>query len=169
MGVAPRTWPELDAQDLVPLEFGEVMKHVVKGGDNLTGSDRLAAYRSKRDATKTPEPVPAGRATLTNGNSFVIQEHHASRLHWDFRLEHDGVLVSWALPKGVPTDHTKNHLAVRTEDHPLEYGPFEGDIPKGEYGGGRVDIWDEGTYELDKWNEDKEVIALLHGSKHGTR
>lgn len=77
----------------------------------------------------------------------MIQEHHASRLHWDFRLEHDGVLVSWALPKGVPTTSTENHLAVQTEDHPLEYGTFESRIPKGEYGGGDVTIWDHGTFE----------------------
>ena len=99
---------------------------------------------------------------------FVVQEHHASSLHWDFRLEHDGVLVSWALPKGVPTEVAKNHLAVQTEDHPLEYGTFEGEIPAGEYGGGKVEIWDAGTYELEKWREGKEVIAVLHGEKHGT-
>jgi bifunctional non-homologous end joining protein LigD len=112
--------------------------------------------------------VPAGHAASSDGRSFVIQEHHASRLHWDFRLEHDGVLVSWALPKGVPTDYKKNHLDVQTEDHPLEYGTFEGDIPKDEYGGGHVDIWDAGTYELEKWRDGKEIIATLHGENHGT-
>jgi bifunctional non-homologous end joining protein LigD len=165
---APRTWRELQSADLAQLEFGEVLKRVKKRGDVLGNIDRLATYRSKRDASKTPEPVPTGRARATKGRSFVIQEHHASRLHWDFRLEHDGVLVSWALPKGVPTDYTRNHLAVQTEDHPLEYGSFEGDIPNGEYGGGHVDIWDSGTYELEKWRDGKEVIATLHGTKRGT-
>jgi len=112
--------------------------------------------------------VPAAASGASTGMSFVIQEHHASRLHWDFRLEHDGVLVSWALPKGVPTDPKQNHLAVQTEDHPLEYGTFEGEIPEGEYGAGHVEIWDAGTYELEKWREGEEVIATLHGEKHGT-
>ena len=98
----------------------------------------------------------------------MIQEHHASALHWDFRLEHDGVLVSWALPKGVPTDPSKNHLAVQTEDHPLEYATFEGTIPKGEYGAGKSWIWDTGTYELEKWRDD-EVIVTLTGTKGRAR
>ncbi|MDM4762611.1 ATP-dependent DNA ligase [Galbitalea sp. SE-J8] len=127
--------------------------------------DRLATYRSMRDAAKTPEPVPAGAPTPGDGNSFVIQEHHARRLHWDFRLERDGVLVSWALPKGVPTETGKNHLAVHTEDHPLEYGGFAGDIPGGEYGAGHVDIWDAGSYRLEKWREGKEVIVTLDGDR----
>ena len=167
---APRTWRELASPSLAQLEFEEVMARVKKRGDLLGGIDRLATYRSMRDAGKTPEPVPAARARKSRapkskGQSFVIQEHHASRLHWDFRLEHDGVLVSWALPKGVPTDYKGNHLAVQTEDHPLEYGSFEGDIPKGEYGGGHVDIWDEGTYDLEKWRDGEEIIATLHGSR----
>lgn len=134
--------------------------------------DRLETYRAKRDASRTPEPVP-GTAEPADGspggNSFVIQEHHARRLHWDFRLEHDGVLVSWALPRGEPTDTKQNHLAVQTEDHPLAYGSFEGTIPAGEYGGGEVTIWDAGTYELEKWRDDEEVIVTLHGEQHGTR
>ena len=115
-------------------------------------ADKLQAYRDKRDAARTPEPVPAvdpaaaARAENPDGGSFVIQEHHARRLHWDFRLERDGVLVSWALPKGVPDDPAVNHLAVHTEDHPLEYGGFEGEIPRGEYGAGAVTIWDRGRY-----------------------
>ncbi|MCS6557902.1 ATP-dependent DNA ligase [Curtobacterium flaccumfaciens] len=133
--------------------------------------DRLAAYRAKRDASKTPEPVPEGAPTVRKDctPTFVIQEHHATRDHYDFRLEHDGVLVSWALPKGEPTDPGKNHLAVQTEDHPLEYGSFEGTIPKDEYGGGTVTIWDDGTYELEKWREGQEVIVTLHGRAGGAR
>jgi bifunctional non-homologous end joining protein LigD len=111
--------------------------------------------------------VPAKQGTSGDELTFVIQEHHARSLHWDFRLEHDGVLVSWALPKGPPTDPGKNHLAVQTEDHPLEYGSFEGTIPKGEYGAGDVEIWDAGTVELEKWNEGKEIIAVLHGREDG--
>ncbi|MBD7997202.1 ATP-dependent DNA ligase [Oerskovia gallyi] len=134
--------------------------------------DRLETYRAKRDASRTPEPVPGSGEPPDEspaGNSFVIQEHHARRLHWDFRLEHDGVLVSWALPRGEPTDTKQNHLAVQTEDHPLAYGSFEGTIPAGEYGGGEVTIWDAGTYELEKWRDDEEVIVTLHGEQHGTR
>ncbi|WP_144756533.1 ATP-dependent DNA ligase [Curtobacterium pusillum] len=135
------------------------------------GRDRLAAYRAKRDASKTPEPVPEDAPTVRKDGTptFVIQEHHATRDHYDFRLEHDGVLVSWALPKGEPTDPGKNHLAVQTEDHPLEYGAFEGTIPKDEYGGGTVTIWDDGTYELEKWREGEEVIVTLHGRTGGAR
>jgi len=139
--------------------------------------DKLQAYRDKRDAARTPEPVPpagagsepadgpeAGRAPAGEGGTFVIQEHHARRLHWDFRLERDGVLVSWALPKGVPPDPAVNHLAVHTEDHPLEYGGFEGTIPKGEYGAGSVTIWDHGSYDTLKWAPD-EVKVVLHGQR----
>jgi bifunctional non-homologous end joining protein LigD len=128
--------------------------------------DRLATYRDKRDPTRTPEPVPAPVVARPAGrdDTFVIQEHHARRLHWDFRLERGGVLVSWAVPKGLPPDPARNHLAVHTEDHPLEYAAFEGEIPAGEYGGGRVTIWDRGTYETHKWRPD-EVIVTLHGGR----
>jgi bifunctional non-homologous end joining protein LigD len=129
--------------------------------------DRLEVYRSKRDPKRTSEPVPAKQGTSGDELTFVIQEHHARSLHWDFRLEHDGVLVSWALPKGPPTDPGKNHLAVQTEDHPLEYGSFEGTIPKGEYGAGDVEIWDSGTCDIEKWQEGKEIIAVLHGREDG--
>ena len=127
--------------------------------------DKLQAYRDKRDAARTPEPVPGPRAVPAGpGGSFVIQEHHARRLHWDFRLERDGVLVSWALPRGVPADPAVNHLAVHTEDHPLEYGRFEGEIPRGEYGAGAVTIWDHGRYETVKWAP-AEVKVVLHGQR----
>jgi bifunctional non-homologous end joining protein LigD len=127
--------------------------------------DRLQAYRGKRDAARTPEPVPGpGASPAGPGGTFVIQEHHARRLHWDFRLERDGVLVSWALPKGVPVDPAVNHLAVHTEDHPLEYGSFEGQIPRGEYGAGAVTIWDQGSYETLKWAP-SEVKVVLHGQR----
>jgi bifunctional non-homologous end joining protein LigD len=129
--------------------------------------DRLADYRRKRDAAHTPEPVPPADAPPSeagNAGIFVVQEHHARRLHWDFRLERDGVLVSWALPKGVPDDPAVNHLAVHTEDHPLEYANFHGEIPRGEYGAGSVTIWDHGTYDADKWT-DREVKVTLHGQR----
>jgi bifunctional non-homologous end joining protein LigD len=128
-------------------------------------ADKLDPYRGKRDQRKTPEPVPAP-AALPKGDddTFVIQEHHATRLHWDFRLERDGVLVSWAIPKGLPLDTKRNNLAVHTEDHPLAYASFAGDIPAGEYGGGSVAIWDRGTYETQKWRDD-EVMVVLRGSR----
>jgi bifunctional non-homologous end joining protein LigD len=109
-------------------------------------------------------PAGAGDGPLT----FVIQEHHARRLHWDLRLERDGVLVSWAVPKGLPVDPHRNHLAVHVEDHPFEYGSFEGTIPAGEYGAGVVTIWDRGTYEASVWT-DREVKFHLHGERVDAR
>ncbi len=167
---APRTWEELDDPSLRQLRYDEVLERVARDGDLLAPldedavPDRLSKYRSMRDAAKTPEPVPAAKPAVGQGNSFVIQEHHARRLHYDFRLERDGVLVSWAVPKNLPETTSVNHLAVHTEDHPLEYGGFEGIIPKGEYGAGKVIIWDSGTYEAEKFLDD-EVIVNLHGSK----
>lgn len=117
-----------------------------------------------------PEDQPSGAAAHTGddqdgrGDTFVVQEHHARSLHWDVRLERDGVLVSWAVPKGLPLDPKRNHLAKQTEDHPMAYAAFEGDIPRGEYGGGHVSIWDSGTYELLKWRE-REVKVVLHGER----
>lgn len=126
--------------------------------------DKLSTYRRKRSADRTPEPIPAVVEEAVGGDSFVVQEHHARALHWDFRLERDGVLVSWAVPKGLPMDPKVNRLAVQTEDHPLEYAQFAGGIPHGEYGGGTVTIWDQGRYDCEKWNE-REVMVVLHGSR----
>lgn len=128
-------------------------------------ADKLRDYRGKRERDRTPEPVPPeGPLPEGRGDTFVVQEHHARRLHWDLRLERGGVLASWAVPKGLPMDPKTNHLAVPTEDHPLEYASFAGEIPKGEYGAGQVYIWDRGTYELEKWDE-REVKFVLHGSR----
>jgi bifunctional non-homologous end joining protein LigD len=125
----------------------------------------LDPYRRKRDFSTTPEPSgeaapPADARTAR----FVVQEHHARSLHWDLRLERDGALASWAVPKGIPPDPRKNHLAVRTEDHPIEYLDFHGEIPAGEYGAGTMAIWDRGTYETHKWR-DKEVMVTFHGDR----
>lgn len=172
---APRTWAELDDPKLRQLRYDEVLARVERDGDLLAGldpplprHDRLTEYRAKRDAAKTPEPVPATAPSVGAGNSFVIQEHHARRLHYDFRLERDGVLVSWAVPKNLPDTPAVNHRAVRTEDHPLEYGGFEGTIPKGEYGAGTVHIWDSGSYVTEKFEdtpEKGEVIVVLQGNR----
>jgi bifunctional non-homologous end joining protein LigD len=140
-----------------------------RGGARLTQTKAapLQTYRAKRDPRRTPEPMghrSRRDKSITAENRFVIQEHHARSLHWDLRLERGGVLVSWALPKGLPEAPDKNHLAVHTEDHPLEYATFQGEIPKGEYGGGLMRIWDTGTYDVEKWS-DREVKFSLHGPK----
>jgi bifunctional non-homologous end joining protein LigD len=124
--------------------------------------EKLGEYRKKRSFDKTPEP--GARKAKANADAspdrarFVIQEHHARRLHWDLRLERDGVLASWALPKGVPQHPKDNRLAVRTEDHPLEYLTFHGEIPKGQYGAGTMEIWDAGTYATEKFTDDKVIV-----------
>ncbi|MDO8145380.1 ATP-dependent DNA ligase [Isoptericola sp. 178] len=185
---APRTWDELDDPDLGQLTYPEVLERVARDGDLLTpllaghldrleptpehlaSFERLETYRAKRDPGRTPEPFDSDTdRPVDAAPRFVVQEHHARRLHWDFRLEHEGVLVSWALPKGEPTDPAQNHLAVQTEDHPLAYGDFEGTIPAGEYGAGEVTIWDAGTYDLEKWREGAEVIVTLHSERRGSR
>ncbi|GAB4187937.1 MAG: hypothetical protein Tsb0015_07330 [Simkaniaceae bacterium] len=119
-------------------------------------ASKLKAYKKKRDFRKTPEPKKTGRSSKKNPK-FVIQKHAASRLHYDFRLEIDGVLKSWALPKGPSLSPKDKRLAVMTEDHPLSYADFEGKIPEGEYGAGTVMIWDKGTYRNAKKKDGKTV------------
>jgi bifunctional non-homologous end joining protein LigD len=125
---------------------------------------KLSEYEAKRSFESTPEPCGDEGAAEGGGNRFVIQEHHARRLHWDLRLERDGALASWALPRGVPPTPKDNRLAVRTEDHPLKYLEFEGEIPKGQYGAGRMLIWDRGTYEAEKFTDEK-VTVVFHGER----
>jgi bifunctional non-homologous end joining protein LigD len=124
---------------------------------------KLREYLRKRDFEGTPEPAPGEAAGA--GTSFVIQKHRATRLHYDVRLERDGAMPSWAVPRGLPIRPGDRRLAVRTEDHPLEYATFEGTIPKGHYGAGEVRIFDEGTYELLEW-EDRKVSFRLHGRRY---
>ena len=128
--------------------------------------ERLAKYESMRDFSKTAEPPPAPPSQEPNqGPRFVLQHHLARRLHHDLRLERHGTAPSWALPKGLPDVKGVRHLAVQTEDHPVDYMSFEGEIPAGEYGGGPVRIWDSGTYDLLEWTDDK-VTFRLHGGRH---
>ncbi|MFW0775856.1 ATP-dependent DNA ligase [Paenarthrobacter nitroguajacolicus] len=151
----------------------------------VTVENRLAKYVGMRDPQKTPEPFPSSSAAASAatgdssseqpkpgdppppGGIFVIQEHHARRYHLDLRLEHHGVLASWALPRGIPETPDRNNLAVHTEDHPMEYANFAGIIPKGEYGAGTMTIWDRGEYTCEKWRDGKEVIATLTGEPGG--
>jgi bifunctional non-homologous end joining protein LigD len=129
---------------------------------------KLDQYRAKRDFKRTAEPrgedLPAKEPVA--GGRFVVHQHNARNLHWDLRLEHDGVLLSWALPRGIPQlpDRSANRLAVHTEDHPLEYIEFQGEIPAGEYGAGEMTIWDRGTYEAEKLRKD-EIIATFDGER----
>ncbi|WP_448656059.1 ATP-dependent DNA ligase [Microbacterium lacticum] len=173
---APRTWAELAAPDLRHLRFDDVLARVAESGDLLAGvepdaSEALAPYLAKRTAGATPEPLPAApvaRAGADSGGEarFVIQEHHARRLHYDLRLERDGVLVSWAVPRGMPAVGDRNHLAVMTEPHPLEYLDFAGTIPAGQYGAGTMTVWDAGVYRAEKWRSD-EVIFTATGRAGG--
>jgi bifunctional non-homologous end joining protein LigD len=127
---------------------------------------KLGAYRGRRDPGATPEPFPSGRGSRSLGRPvFVVQRHAARALHYDFRLERDGVLQSWAVPKGVPLEPGTQHLAVHVEDHPLEYAAFEGEIPKGQYGAGTIEIWDRGTYELIEEKRDGGLTVRLHGER----
>jgi bifunctional non-homologous end joining protein LigD len=124
---------------------------------------KLAEYRKKRDPKKTPEPF--GGRKRGKQPIFVVQRHDARRLHYDFRLERDGALASWAVPKGIPLEPGQRALAVHVEDHPLEYATFEGEIPKGEYGAGLVEIWDHGTYELVEEKRDGGLTVRLNGDR----
>jgi bifunctional non-homologous end joining protein LigD len=127
----------------------------------------LFEYVRRRDFSPegTTEPAPGDGSIPASGNSFVIHKHRATRLHYDVRLEHDGALPSWAVPKGLPLDKGDKRLAVRTEDHPLEYGSFEGTIPEGHYGAGEVRIFDDGWYEPVEWTDTK-VSFRLHGRRY---
>jgi bifunctional non-homologous end joining protein LigD len=190
----PLRWEEVDG-DVEPADFtiatiwarleavGDLFAPVLEGGQDLrsamaaVGMDaeeepapaghtaELVTYTAKRDFTRTPEPAADGPTDGEPGHRFVIQHHLATRLHHDLRLEHDGALPSWAVPKGLPDVPGVRHLAVQTEDHPLGYLDFEGEIPSGEYGGGPVRIWDRGTYEASEWIDDK-VTFTLHGKRH---
>jgi bifunctional non-homologous end joining protein LigD len=131
---------------------------------------RLAEYNRKRRFDVTPEPAGKPGAGRKQVREFVIQKHRASRLHYDFRLEHDGVMLSWAVPKGPSLDPANKRFAIQTEDHPLEYNQFEGVIPEGEYGGGTVMIWDRGTWEPEVDDVDAALAKgdlkfKLHGKK----
>ena len=122
----------------------------------------LESYRKKRQLSRTPEPGP--EVKQTGRQRFVVQEHRATRLHWDFRLELDGVLKSWAVPRGPPVESGIRRLAVEVEDHPVDYITFKGTIPKGEYGAGTVKIWDKGTFRL-KTRTDNMYEFWLKGKR----
>ena len=128
----------------------------------------LDEYDARRDFGDTPEPAGGAGGALGGAQRFVVQEHHATRLHWDLRLERDGVLVSFAVPNALPVEPGRNHLAVHTEDHPLEYLDFHGVIPEGNYGAGTMTIWDHGTYDVLKW-EPRKIEVHLHGARVDAR
>ena len=127
-------------------------------------ADKLDRYRAKRDFKSTPEPSGRSAKRRKDAPRFVVQEHSATRLHWDLRLEHEGALASWALPRFFPNASGDNRLAVRTEDHPLEYLEFHGEIPAGEYGAGTMTVYDTGTYDVLKW-EPRKVEVEFHGER----
>jgi len=124
----------------------------------------LKEYRAKRNFGKTSEPPESGEKRRDGGLIYVIQKHDASRLHYDLRLEENGVLTSWAVPKTPPLKEGEKRLAVQTEDHPIDYAGFEGIIPEGEYGAGTVEIWDKGTYEPVEMTAERKIVNI-HGGK----
>jgi DNA ligase D-like protein (predicted 3'-phosphoesterase) len=124
----------------------------------------LEEYEKKRHFEKTSEPPSRGIKYGSEKPIFVVQKHNASKLHYDFRLEIDGVLKSWAVPKQLPKEAGTKRLAIETEDHPLAYADFDGEIPEGEYGAGKVEIWDRGTFDLHKY-EEKEIFVTLYGEE----
>jgi len=123
----------------------------------------LEEYKAKRDFNETPETEGKTKKS-GKGLIYVVQRHQARKLHWDLRLEHEGVLKSWAVPKEPPTEEGVKRLAVAVEDHPVDYAGFEGTIPEDQYGAGTVEIWDRGSYEPEKWRED-EIIVSIQGEK----
>jgi len=146
------------------------MKKTCSKSSELSKFGRLAEYNRRRSFGVTPEPAGKLGRVRKEALEFVIQKHRASSLHYDFRLEHDGVMLSWAVPKGPSLDPSNKRFAMQTEDHPIEYNRFEGVIPEGEYGGGTVMIWDRGTWEPEVEDVDRALAKgdlkfTLHGQK----
>ncbi|MEV6896731.1 DNA polymerase ligase N-terminal domain-containing protein [Amycolatopsis sp. NPDC051372] len=140
-------------------------------------ADELAERRRRRALGQAPEPAPEhpvenhpvdqhafDQHLIENGGAFVVQEHRASQLHWDFRLERGGVLTSWTVPRGLPRSPGRGRLAIRIDDQPVAYADFEGEIPAGEYGAGTVEVWDRGRYETVHWHEHR-IEFVLHGER----
>jgi DNA ligase D-like protein (predicted 3'-phosphoesterase) len=149
-------------EELTKIRFtnlNNIIFHTIKNDKNpkedttqRTAQSKLGAYFSKRNFKKTKEPT--GNKKTEKDPIFVIQEHHSRRLHYDLRLEKEGVLKSWAVPKDIPMEKNKKRLAVEVEDHPIDYAKFEGTIPEGQYGAGTVKIWDKGFFEIKTWEKD---------------
>ncbi|HEX3478207.1 MAG TPA: DNA polymerase ligase N-terminal domain-containing protein, partial [Kofleriaceae bacterium] len=145
----------------------DALPRIMAASASASASAKLAKYRSKRDFRRTAEP--RGEARAQAGHRFVIQQHAARRMHYDFRLELDGVLLSWSVPKGPSLSPRDRRLAVRTEDHPLDYADFEGVIPQGEYGGGTVVVWDRGTWQPQGDARDAMAKGKLTFALHGEK